>query len=200
MNWLDRFHHWRRRRRWNKQYRKGRWKSLQNEREAIRYYQIVEFFKKYGPKNPSILDIGCGDGVLNRRMEGFEFKDFTGVDFSSESIRQAKTYNYPKTTFVTADAIEYQPRQNFDIIIFNEAFYYIPDSKKPEVMDRMLSHLNPNGLMIVSIFREGIGCWEYFKEDERLTELDFITVNTDKETTYWKIGAYGVIPASGGQA
>ncbi|WP_245917654.1 class I SAM-dependent methyltransferase [Aureitalea marina] len=163
---------------------------MQSEREATRYLQIVDFFRKYGKYNPSILDIGCGDGVLNRRMTDFEFHHFTGVDFSSESIRQAQAMDYPKAEFVTADAIEYQPEQSYDIIIFNEAFYYIPDSKKPAVMDRMLAHLNPDGLLIVSIFREGVGCWEYFKEEPRLAELDFVTVTTDKETTYWKIGAY----------
>ena len=190
MNILQRFHHWRRKRRWNKQYRSGRWESLKSEREAARYYKIVEYMKQYGPTNPSILDMGCGDGVLNKRMEGFEFSYFQGVDFSKVSIEKAKASNYPKAQFTCADAIAYVPDRNYDIIVFNEVFYYIPNSEKDRVFNLMLEHLNPGGVLIVSIFREGIGCWEYFKDDPRFTELAFSTVTTDKESTYWKVGAY----------
>ena len=40
---IDKFHHWRRKRRWNKQYKKGKWDYLNNEREAVRYNKIVEY-------------------------------------------------------------------------------------------------------------------------------------------------------------
>ena len=148
--------------------------------------------KQFGPANPTILDMGCGDGVLNKRMDDFEFSYFQGVDFSKVSIEKAEASNYPKAQFTCADAIAYVPDRNYDIIVFNEVFYYIPNSEKDRVLDLMLEHLNPGGLMIVSIFREGIGCWEYFKDDPRFAELVFDTVTTDKESTYWKIGAYRV--------
>jgi SAM-dependent methyltransferase len=190
MNILDKFHHWRRKRRWNKQYRKGRWESLQSEKEAKRYYQILDYLKEYAPKEPVILDIGCGDGVLNERMNDYSYGYFLGLDFSKESIKKATDKEFPKAQFITADIISYTPDRNFDVIIFNEAFYYIHDSEKQKVLDRMIKHLNPNGLIITSIYREGSGCWEYFKESDLLTELDFTTVTTDEELRYWKIGAY----------
>ena len=193
MNILDKFHHWRRKRRWNKQYKSGRWESLKTELEAKRYYQIIDFMREYGPENPAILDIGCGDGVLNRRMESFEFEYFLGVDFSEVSIEKAKAEQFPKSEFLAEDAIKFKPSRTFDVIIFNEAFYYIPDSEKDNVLNLMLEHLSPKGILISSIFREGIGCWEYFKEHPKLKELAFTTVHTEKETTYWKIGVYGFV-------
>tara|TARA_R100000365_G_C2663508_1_gene15550 strand:+ start:91 stop:264 length:174 start_codon:yes stop_codon:yes gene_type:complete len=54
----------------------------------------------------------------------------------------------------------------------------------------MLKSLTEDGIIITSIYREGHGCWEYFKEDKRLKELDFTTVTTDEELRYWKIGVY----------
>ncbi len=54
----------------------------------------------------------------------------------------------------------------------------------------MLQHLNKDGIIISSIYREGTGCWEYFKENPKLKELEFTTVKTDEELQYWKIGAY----------
>ncbi len=193
MNLLDKFHHWRRKRRWNKQYKSGRWESLKSEIEAKRYYQILDYLKEFAPANPSILDIGCGDGVMNRHMQDVTFDYFLGVDFSSVSIEKAKEQHFPKAEFLAEDAIKFQPKRNFDAIIFNEAFYYIPESEKTRVLNLMLDHLNPGGVVISSIFREGTGCWEYFEENPKLKELAFTTVQTNKETTYWKIGAYSKV-------
>jgi len=190
MNLIDKFHHWRRKLRWNKQYKSGRWDSLQSEKELGRYKQIVSYIAEFGPGDPSILDIGCGDGVLNLRMENLNYSYFLGVDFSKVSIEKAREKNFPKSEFIAADAIHFTPTRNFDAIVFNEAFYYIHDSEKQNVLDRMLDHLNDEGVLIISIYREGSGCWEYFKENPGLKELAFTTVTTDEELRYWKIGVY----------
>ena len=190
MNLLDKFHHWRRKQRWNRQYKSGRWDSLQSEKEAKRYQTIIEYAQAFGPDQPSILDIGSGHGVLTERFGSENYSYFLGLDFSKVSIEKAKEKNYAKAEFITADAISFQPQRNFDIIIFNEAFYYIHDTEKQNVLNRMLAALTENGVLITSIYREGHGCWEYFKEDPRLEELAFKTVTTNEELRYWKIGAY----------
>ncbi|OAD91891.1 SAM-dependent methyltransferase [Aequorivita soesokkakensis] len=190
MNLLDKFHNWRRKQRWDRQYKTGRWESLKNEIEAIRYYKIIEFILRFSPKNPSILDIGCGDGLLTERMKPEDYSYFLGLDFSKESIKLASNKNLPKAEFLAADAVKFKPKQKFDIIIFNEAFYYIHETEKQNVLDRMLANLTEEGIIITSIYREGHGCWEYFDEDSRLEKLDFITVTTDEVFRYWKIGVY----------
>ncbi|MEM7085462.1 MAG: class I SAM-dependent methyltransferase [Bacteroidota bacterium] len=190
MNLIDKFHHWRRKRRWNKQYKSGRWESLKSDLEAKRYYQILDYLKEFAPDNPAILDIGCGDGVLNQRISDFPFDYFLGVDFSSVSIEKAKANNYPKAEFLAEDVLTFVPQRNFDVIVFNEAFYYIPETERTRVLNLMLKHLSPDGIIITSIFREGTNCWEYFKENPKLKERAFTTVTTKKETTYWKIGVY----------
>lgn len=190
MNLLDKFHNWRRKQRWNRQYKKGRWQSLRSEKEALRYQKIIEYINRFSPKNPSILDIGCGDGLLTERMNPEDYSYFLGLDFSKESIKIASKKKLPKAEFLAADAVKFQPKQSFDVIVFNEAFYYIHETEKQNVLDRMLSKLTDGGIIITSIYREGHGCWEYFKEDKRLKELDFTTVKTDEELRYWKIGVY----------
>lgn len=191
MNILDKFHHWRRRRRWNKQYRSGRWTSLKNDIEAKRYQAIIGCMKDFAPTNPSILDIGCGDGVLTERLIGmYDFSYFLGVDFSSESIKQATAKGLSNSEFVHDDVIKFTPDRNFDVIVFNESFYYIPETEKARVLDVLVSSLTPKGVLISSIFREGHGCWEYFREHHQLKEKAFTTVQTEKPETYWKIGAY----------
>jgi len=190
MNILDRFHNWRRKRRWDKQYRQGQWENLKSEQEAGRYYQIITYIKEYATSAPAILDIGCGDGVLNERMQGIDYSYFLGLDFSKVSIDQAKEKNFPKAEFLTIDVIKFRPTRKFDVIVFNEAFYYIHETEKENVLQLMIQNLNSNGIIITSIYREGTGCWEYFKENDSLEELDFTTVTTSEALQYWKIGVY----------
>jgi 2-polyprenyl-3-methyl-5-hydroxy-6-metoxy-1,4-benzoquinol methylase len=190
MNSLQKFHNWRRKRRWNKQYRHGKWENLKSEKEAKRYYQVIDYIKEYSHLNPVILDIGCGNGVLNERMKGLDFEHFLGLDFSQVSIKQAENKKLPKAEFIAEDVVNFRPQRNFDVVIFNEAFYYIHDTEKDNVLNRMLQNLNKDGIIITSIYREGLGCWEYFKENSKLKELNFTTVKTDKELQYWKVGVY----------
>ena len=187
MNIIDKFHNWRRKQRWNKQYKKGRWNNLKNPIEASRYNTIKNFIIAYGKSQPSILDLGSGEGVLNEYLDSNSYAYFLGIDFSKVSIEYAKSKQFPNSEFISADIHNYTPERKFDVIIFNEAFYYVHDSEKENVFQRVISCLEDNGILIVSIYREGLGCWEYFNN---LEQLNFKVVTTTQEKTYWKIGVY----------
>ncbi|PTM07930.1 MAG: class I SAM-dependent methyltransferase [Bacteroidetes bacterium] len=189
MNIIDKFHNWRRKQRWNKQYKNGRWKNLRNDIESERYKTIVDFINKHGNPNPSVLDLGCGEGILCERMEKGSYYEFVGMDFSSESIKQAISKKLDKATFKVADLHYFKPDKKYDAIVFNEAFYYVHDSEKAKVLQIMITALNDNGIIINSIYREGAGSWEYFEIDD-LKQIDFTKVITTEEKTYWKIGVY----------
>ncbi|MDT0559510.1 class I SAM-dependent methyltransferase [Ichthyenterobacterium sp. W332] len=186
---IDRFHIWRRKMRWDRQYKKGKWDYLKNDTEAYRYRKIIDYVKTYGTKNPSILDLGAGEGVLNEHFIDFDYSFFEGVDYSKVSIDKANKKQLRNSTFTVADLHHYKPNRHFDIIIFNEAFYYIHDSERARVLNIILDHLNIGGLLITSIYKEGIGCWEYF-DIGRLEKLSFEKVDPPKEGTYWMVGAY----------
>lgn len=189
MNIIDKFHNWRRKQRWNKQYKNGRWKNLRNDIERERYSTIIEFINKHGNKKPSILDLGCGEGILCERIENGSYKEFIGMDFSSESIKQAGKKNLKDAEFKVADLHYFMPKKKYDVIVFNEAFYYVHDSEKANVLKTMMDSLTENGIIINSIYRKGVGSWEYFETDH-LEQLDFKKVTTSEEKTYWKIGVY----------
>lgn len=186
---IDQFHIWRRKNRWNRQYKKGRWEYLKNDVEAPRYAKIVEAIKHHSKANPSILDLGAGEGVLRLRLDEEAIGYFLGVDFSKVSIKSATKCNFNNADFQVADLHYYTPPQEFDIIVFNEAFYYINDAVRAKVLKRILGKLKQGGILINSIYKEGVGCWEYFDNPE-LEQLDFTTVKTKKEGTYWKVGVY----------
>ncbi|WP_178989199.1 class I SAM-dependent methyltransferase [Winogradskyella schleiferi] len=190
LSFIDRFHHWRRKMRWNKQYKKGKWKYLNDERESSRYHKIVDYIKTYATTNPSILDLGAGEAVLNQRLNKNEYKTFFNVDFSSASIDIAKTKNLENSVNLVADIHTYTPEETFDVIVFNEAFYYVHNDLKQDVLDRFIGKLNSEGILIVSIYKEGTDCWQLINNSSKIQQLNFEKVDTDRESTYWKVGVY----------
>lgn len=189
---IDRFHHWRRKNRWNRQYKKGKWDYLNNDREDLRYQKIVEFISKYASKNPTILDLGAGEAVLNGKFDKNSYSHFYNVDFSKNSIDKAKQKQLPNSTSLVADIHNYNPNKTYDVIVFNKAYYYVHHNLKKEVLNRFISKLKPNGLLVVSIYKEGLDCWEIIDANTSIEKLDFNKVETDREQTYWKVGAYRV--------
>lgn len=187
---IDRFHHWRRKRRWDKQYKKGKWDYLANEREAVRYQKITDYIKTYGKSKPVILDLGAGEAVLNEKLTTEDYSTFYNVDYSAASIEKANKRDLKNSKNLVADIHTYNPKEQFDVIVFNEAFYYVHDHLKQDVLDRFIGKLNPEGILITSIYKEGQNCWDLINASPKLEQLNFETVNTDRETTYWKVGAY----------
>jgi 2-polyprenyl-3-methyl-5-hydroxy-6-metoxy-1,4-benzoquinol methylase len=174
--------------RWNKQYKKGLWHNLNSDNERIRYDTIIEFILNYGIENPKIMDLGCGEGILYQRLKNLDYDYFLGMDFSSVSINTANQQVLKNAEFICADIHSFTPDRLYDVIIFNEVFYYIHDSEKENVLDRMIAKLTDNGIIITSIFREGRGCWEYF--EKKLTQLQFTTISNNDDNVYWKVGVY----------
>lgn len=101
--------------------------------------------------------------------------------------------------FVHIAAHLFQPKHKFDVVVFSEVLYYVEYMK---VIDQYLSHLNPHGVMIISIFHpdpdkilyENI--FEYARNVSKL--VDFIDImgstkkseNTDRIKTSFRIEVY----------
>ena len=67
----------------------------------------------------SLLDLGCGQGVLARALP--KFVEYVGIDASAALITEAKKLTKrPQTQFVTASATEDLPieKHNFDAAVF----------------------------------------------------------------------------------
>jgi len=105
-----------------KRYGSGRWAYMNEFAEAHRYSLIIGC-SEYRSKFPRVLDVGCGEGILQQRMA---YAKYVGVDMNAEAIRLARARADERTEFVLTDAGEqFQPQNLFDVIVFNESLYYM---------------------------------------------------------------------------
>ncbi|NVO12138.1 MAG: class I SAM-dependent methyltransferase [Bacteroidales bacterium] len=129
-------------------YKNGLFDYLKSIEELGRYSIIAGYFQ-YIKKGGSILDIGCGEGLLQNRL-GESFSKYIGIDLSKEAIDKAQKQSNDKVEFCVADMNTYSPIEKFDAIVFNEAMYYT--SNHLNFLKKYASFLNDGGIFITSNF------------------------------------------------
>lgn len=131
-------------------YAHGKWDYLRGVEELGRFSILVGYchFLKPGGR---ILEIGCGEGILQERLDPARYSRYMGVDISAEAVSRATARaGDGKTAFLCADAAVWQPEGTFDLVVFNECLEYFDDPLA--VVRRYEPALAPGGAFLVSMF------------------------------------------------
>jgi SAM-dependent methyltransferase len=134
---------------WDDEYKAGRWRYLAQNEELARYDRVVELLERRAPGG-SVLDIGCGEGLLRDRLRARGYTRFLGVDIAEEAVRAARQVTDDRAEFVVASAETYTPDGRFDAVVFNECLYYFDDPLA--VVERYLGSLTGRGVVVVSMW------------------------------------------------
>jgi ribosomal protein L11 methyltransferase len=143
--------------------------------------QMLE--EQSGDKNKSILDAGCGSGILSIAAKKLGYKPIYAFDNDQEAIRVSKE-NFAKNdiknediNICQADIAQYAPGRQFDFVIAN-----IISSVLTANRDNLISWIKPGGHLILA----GIMRTEYdqikniFLNSNKITEIGSYT---EKEWT-----------------
>jgi 2-polyprenyl-3-methyl-5-hydroxy-6-metoxy-1,4-benzoquinol methylase len=148
-----------------RRYRPERWSTEDFERvytsgqfdyfgepyELPRYNVLLGYLRMY-PGTPTVLDVGCGPGLLRRLLNSQDFRTYHGVDLSAEAIKQASPLADGRTSFTVGDALR-SDLPPADVVVLNEVLYYV--SPPGALLDRVASLVSPGGFVLASIWRHG---------------------------------------------
>lgn len=170
---------------WNSEYESGKWSYLAGLPELARYSVLVGYLEHFKPGG-SILDLGCGEGVLHRRLPPHSYSRYVGVDCAASAVRALQAAGTGNSVFVAADAESYLPVERFDALVFNEVLYYFHDPDAALV--RYTRALNSGGIVLVStctLSRPGTAILARLRR--RYPVLDETTVRHGSDRWSWVV-------------
>lgn len=118
-----------------------------NWKYYLKYFFL--YFTPYIAHNNSqtlLLDVGCGSGIVTRDLLQYGFK-ISGVDFSSQAIQFARSYNLDINFQHSSIYSMPFPDQTFDIVICLGVLQTVKDPDK--ALSEMKRLLKKNGLLII---------------------------------------------------
>jgi SAM-dependent methyltransferase len=173
----------------NHQFSNDKWDGLWDVPELARY-SVITGYTKYYCKEPRVLDLGCGEGVLQQKFSYEDYAYYLGIDFSEAAIEKAKCIENDKARFELGNLNNMNIDGLFDVIIYNESLYYLNDP--PGAIRAMFKNLKPGGIFIVSMHKVGDERdWLWAALDEILDLKDKTSVSNRSNTT-WTIGVYRI--------
>lgn len=139
------------RRVWEEQYREGVWSFLEEAGELARYAVVAGAVRRLRPDG-TVLDLGCGEGLLAEHLMPDGYLRYVGIDLSVAAVAAAASRRADAATrFAVADADDWPFRGAFDAVVLNECLYYLQEPL--EAARHALAALRPGGVLVVSMFR-----------------------------------------------
>lgn len=113
------------------------------------------------PKNPEVLDLGCGMGEPIIPYFLGNGCVITGVDGSANLISIAKD-RYPEVEFMISDMRNLDLNKNFDLIIAWHSLFHLPKNDQKEMFKNFKYNLKDKGVLL---FTSGSESGEVFSEN-----------------------------------
>ena len=133
--------------RWEREYASGGWEWLKGDDERVHNYIIAAYHTRFGP-DAAILDVGCGEGVLQNLLARTGYRHYVGIDLSPTAIERVAARADSRTQFVVGNAETLALEGEFDIVVINEVMYYFRD---PIAVLSRLRAMVPAGVFIISM-------------------------------------------------
>lgn len=117
-----------------------------------RLQQVVEAIRAYETNYESVLDIGCGIGILGDLIrKELNVSKYVGTDISQKAIDYANSLG-TKSCFYEQSELPRVPFESnyFDLVLLVEVLYYLSTEDRQRAVENVILTMKPGGVLCIS--------------------------------------------------
>jgi 2-polyprenyl-3-methyl-5-hydroxy-6-metoxy-1,4-benzoquinol methylase len=158
--------------------------DLNRPDEDARYGSLTAIMRRYEGEGP-ILDVGCGDGLLEERYRVLSGVKIVAFDYSSVAIESARKRDLKDIDFFCADSRTFRPQERFSLVVLNESLYYVDDYLG--LLKDMSGLLEADGVFIISMHESSITARIWKKVLRSYVVLQSLQLTEESKNLTWRI-------------
>jgi 2-polyprenyl-3-methyl-5-hydroxy-6-metoxy-1,4-benzoquinol methylase len=135
---------------WEDEYESGLWNRLHGSQEFARYTLVSGYIQR-SRRQVSLLDIGCGEGVILKHLNLDLVGEYTGIDIAQTALDKIAPKR-GQDRYICSSLENYLPDAKWDVVLFNEVLYYTSDPVAQ--LKKFESSLKKNGCYVISMYRK----------------------------------------------
>ncbi|PLX21805.1 hypothetical protein C0584_01735 [Candidatus Parcubacteria bacterium] len=161
--------------------------------EILRY---DKFFAKHLNKESTVLDLGCGNGSLAKKISG-EVKRVVAIDISERNIEEAEKINSrDNITYIKGDATSFDFKDKFDSIVLSNVLEHIEDrieflKKLHQLSDIILIRVPMLDRDWLSVYKKENG-YEYRLDNTHFVEYTTKLLKEELRVSSWRLKEYSI--------
>jgi SAM-dependent methyltransferase len=170
---------------WEQKYRDEKY-DLSSKKEDARYGALLQVLRRYD--RGTMLDLGCGDGLLWNNYRPLSKSPLIGIDYSATAVAKANALNVPNCRFECGDYRSYRPHQKISVVVFNESLYYVEDFL--DAMHKCSEWVSQRGVIVVSMFDTSVTKRIWKKLLQQYSPIQHVTVRDHESGCSWTIRVF----------
>jgi SAM-dependent methyltransferase len=174
---------------WDREYKDGAWAYLWSDEQRAHYVLLADMIARLAPVS-SLLDVGCGEGVLASYLEEGMVGQYVGIDGSAVAIEGAKArYAGRKTLqFLNTTVADYLPiAPHNEVAVFNEVLYYLDSPVR--VVDQTAARLTGRKIVLISVTGFEPECWNEIVKAFGGQMFERLRLQNEAVGKSWNVGA-----------
>ncbi len=137
---------------------RAEYERMHNLEGSLWWYQILHekilrrIRRRFAPADkPTILDAACGTGGLISYLNQRGFSSICGFDYSSHAVEFSQSRGLDVSFGDLRKVSAFRPEIKYDVVICNDALYFLTDREIETALADFKAKLRPNGLLLINI-------------------------------------------------
>lgn len=101
------------------------------------------------PKSGTILDLGCGEGLVSHHLSTQKKRQIIGIDLDPQKIKIANNKRKSNLKFITGSILNYAPLKKISGCVLADVLHHLSKKSQLALLKKISKIIKPGGVLVI---------------------------------------------------